>query len=100
MWEKIKGAARLAWIIIQIISIPMAVVGTLFLIGVFPFKRNSTGTGDNGNGASEVGDNLDRATDAKQRIETISGRFDSLLAEGRDIIAGIRNRGTDVGKEP
>ena len=90
---KVKGAARLAWVIIQIIALPLAVVGTLFLFGVF---RKRPGTGDNGSGAIEVGDNLHDAGEHQQAIAGISERFGNLIEEGRDILAGIRNRGKPV----
>ena len=92
MWEKVKGAARIAWIIVQIISIPIAVVGTLFMLGILPRKPKPGSGGDNGGGTGSAGSDLHGATDAEQRITAISDRFGKLLAEGRDIIARIRDR--------
>lgn len=100
MWDKVKGAARLAWIIIQIISIPMAVVGTLFLLGILPRKRKPTGSGDNGSGVDETGGYIDDARERERRLAEIGKRFGSLIAEGKRILSEIRTRdGSKAGSD-
>jgi hypothetical protein len=100
VWEKVKGAARLAWIIVQIISIPMAVVGTLFLTGVLPRKHKPASSGNHGSGVDKIGGNLDDAGKRKSDIAGISDRFGSLIAEGKRILSDIRARnGLEAGSD-
>lgn len=91
MWEKVKAAARLAWTIIQIIALPMAVVGGLYIVRLL--RRDKVGgTGGDGSGTEPVGVDLDELADRQREAAAIAQRFRTLVEEGRNIIDEIRGR--------